>query len=239
MGADGLYKRIVHDLVEAGRDTPYAADANEPDPRYLGYGVRVAARGQIIARHRADLRGLPTAAKLALATRLIGSGYGEQKAIALHLLEQIEDWFQPHRFDVLDNLVRQLHGWSKIDAFTGSLLRHVLERHPTEFLPLVGRWNRDPDQWLRRASVVLFTRKVAASGRFNDIALRHCDSLKFAAEDTVRKGVGWALKDLMRSDRARVLDYVIELRRERVSSVITLYALRDVRGAERARILNG
>ena len=90
---------------------------------------------------------------------------------------------------------------------------------------------------MRRASVVLFTRKVARSGKYNDVALAHCDNLKHDPEDMVRKGVGWSLKDLMRSDKKRVLDYVVSLRQQGVSSVITLYALRDIKGAERGTIL--
>jgi 3-methyladenine DNA glycosylase AlkD len=232
-----LHKRIVADLVEAGRGSPYAADANEPDPRYLGYGVRLAGMQSIIAAHTAEIRKLSVADKVALATALIESGYGEQKRVALHVLEQIPEYFTPDRLDSLDTLMRQLHGWSKIDGFTGSLLKDVLERHPKELLRRVRRWNSDPDPWMRRASVVLFTRKVASSGEYTDVALEHCERLKHDTEDLVRKGVGWCLKDIMRADKKRVLDYVVSLRRQGVSSVITLYALRDIKGAERARVL--
>lgn len=53
----------------------------------------------------------------------------------------------------------------------------------------------------------------------------------------MQKGVGWSLKDLMRSDKERILDYVIDLRARGVSSVITLYAIKDIKGDERAEIL--
>ena len=98
-------------------------------------------------------------------------------------------------------------------------------------------WNGDDDLWLRRASVVLFTRKVAQSGLYTEVALELCDRLKHDAEDMVRKGVGWCLKDVMRADKRRVIEYVKRLRREGVSSVITLYAIRDLKGAERQSVL--
>jgi hypothetical protein len=53
----------------------------------------------------------------------------------------------------------------------------------------------------------------------------------------VRKAVGWAFKDVMCGDK-KVLDYVKSLRRRRVSSVITLYAIRDLKGKEKEEILN-
>jgi hypothetical protein len=54
----------------------------------------------------------------------------------------------------------------------------------------------------------------------------------------VRKAVGWAFKNVMCGDKKKVLDYVKSLRRRRVSSVTTLYAIRDLEGEEREEIFN-
>jgi hypothetical protein len=42
----------------------------------------------------------------------------------------------------------------------------------------------------------------------------------------------------MSSDTDRIIEYVINLRARGVSSVITLYAIKDIKGSERANILN-
>jgi 3-methyladenine DNA glycosylase AlkD len=102
---------------------------------------------------------------------------------------------------------------------------------------LLERWNRSPNRWKRRASVVAFVRKVGESGQFTEEALQLCENLVFDGEDLVRKGVGWVLKDVMRGDRQRVLEYVKELRRRSVSSTITLYAIRDLDERERGEVL--
>ena len=232
-----LYNSIVADLEAAGLESQYRADADEPDPRYKSYGVRAAGKDAIFRVHRQEIRGLERQEQLDLAQELIESEYGEQQSIALFILEPLAEYFTPNKFDQLDNYVRCLHGWSKIDAYTGSLLRDVLFQHPNELIELVGQWNRDKDLWLRRASVVLFTRKVAKSGRFNDIALNFCENLVYDPEVMVQKGVGWSLKDMMRSDKGRIMDYVKELRARGVTSVITLYAIKDLKGEERAEIL--
>lgn len=232
-----LYNSILTDLVAAGQESQYGADANEPDPRYKSYGVRAEGKKKIIRAHRQAIGGLQPQEQLELARRLIESEYGEQQSIALFILEPIAEHFTPDNFDQLDTYVRCLHGWSKIDAYTGSLLRDVLFQHPDELIDLVGQWNRDEDLWLRRASVVLFTRKVAKSGQFTDNALNFCENLVHDPEVMVQKGVGWSLKDMMHRDRERIMDYVIDLRARGVSSVITLYAIKDLKGDERAAIL--
>lgn len=234
---DCLYNSIVNDLVIAGRESRYRADADEPDARYKSYGVRADGRKEIIRAHRKAIRGLQQEQQLDLAWKLIESEYGEQQSIALFILEPHNEYFSPDKFAQLDRYVRLLHGWSKIDSYTGTLFRDVLFQHPDQFIDLVGQWNQDQDLWLRRASVVLFTRKVAKSGQFNDAALEFCENLIYDQELLVQKGVGWSLKDLMRSDRERIIDYVVDLRSRGVSSVITLYAIKDIKGEERAGIL--
>ncbi len=234
---NNLYETIVNDLVVAGQNSAYTADATEPDPRYLSYGVRVKEKNKIIAAHRATIRSLSREQQIDLAQRLIKSEYGEQQSIGLFILEPLASYFSPDKFDMLDALIRYLHGWSKVDAFASSLLRDVLFAHREPFLELVQDWNQDSNQWLRRTSVVLFTRKVAKSGLYTDVALKMCDSLLYDEEELVLKGVGWCFKDLMRSDKPRLMAYVSQLRRQGVSSVVTLYAIKDLKGQERAEFL--
>ncbi len=234
---NALYLAIVKDLEEAGKLSPYPADANELDPRYLSYGVRAAGKKEIITKHRKAIRALSQTAQIKLATQLIESRYGEQQSVGLFILEPFAEYYSPDKFKELDKLIRCIHGWSKVDSFTASLLRDVLFNHPDEFIKLVRVWNSDEDMWLRRISVVLFTRKVAKSGKFTDVALELCDNLIFDSEDLVLKGVGWSLKDLMKADKERIMDYVKELRNKDVSSTVTLYAIKDLKGQERQDFL--
>ncbi|WP_153769976.1 DNA alkylation repair protein [Labrenzia sp. CE80] len=181
-----------------GEGTPYVADANEPDPRYLGYGVRAPEMKRFLASLKPQFAALDADQKIELATRLIASGYGEQKGVAIALLENVPEHFPPERFNLMQELVSSLHGWSKIDSVTKLFLPNILSRHEQETIELLGRWNISEDKWLRRASVVLFTRKVAKSGLYKDIACRLCHALIHDNEHLVQTGVGWCLRDLMR-----------------------------------------
>ncbi len=102
------------------------------------------------------------------------------------------------------------------------------------------RWSQSPNRWKRRTPVVTFTRRVALEGEFIDEAMAICERLRFDEEDLVRKRVGWALKDAMRAGpgaKRRVIGMVKAMRREGVSAVVTLYAVRDLKGAERESVL--
>jgi 3-methyladenine DNA glycosylase AlkD len=174
--------------------------------------ARAAAKARVIKAHRATILALSEGEKQELARLLMESRYGEQQSVAMFVLDQMREHFNPGTFGVIDGYLRCMHGWSKVDAFTGGLLADLLFRYPKPMIVLADEWNRDPDRWLRRASVVLFTPKVAASGAFTDVALEFCHNLAFDEEIMVQKGVGWALKDLMRSDPPRIVAYVAQLR---------------------------
>lgn len=234
---DLLQTSIATKLSILGDGTPYVADANEPDPRYLGYGVRAPEMKSFVSSLWHEVAALDADQKIELAKRLIGSGYGEQKAVAIALLEKVPDQFPPKCFSLLEELVSGLHGWSKIDSVTKLFLPTILGRHTQETIELLERWNASDDRWLRRASVVLFTRKVARTGLYKDVARRFCHALIHDNEHLVQTGVGWCLRDQMRWHKEEILPYVVELRRTGVSSKITLYALRDIKGEERKAIL--
>ena len=102
---------------------------------------------------------------------------------------------------------------------------------------MLRKWNRSENMWKRRVSVVAFVWKIGSSGHFTDEVLELCDNLIWDKEDLVQKSVGWALRDNMHEAKKRVLEYVKSLRSKGVSSTITLYAIRDLKGKEREEVL--
>jgi 3-methyladenine DNA glycosylase AlkD len=143
----------------------------------------------------------------------------------------------PQHYERLDRMGECFTGWSHVDDVCITVIQPLLLAHRPETLALLERWNGSSNRWKRRASVVAFVRKIGESGEYTEEALRLCENLVGDSEDLVRKGVGWALKDVMRGDHARVIEYVKELRRRGASAVITLYAVRDLRAMERDEVL--
>jgi len=211
---EDLHSAISSNLQVLGDASQYTADANETDPRYLSYGVRAPEMKRFVSGLKAEFSQLEGEQKVELAKLLIHSGYGEQKTVALALLEAVPNFFAPERFDLLDQLMRSLHGWSKIDAYTNVFTGKILNAHRDACIELIRLWNADDDLWMRRASVVVFTRKIAKSGKFKDDALGNCEALKNDSEHLVQTGVGWCLRDLMRWHNDEILPYVCDLRKQ-------------------------
>ena len=200
---------------------------------YVSYGLKASEFRQIMKGFHPRFLMLSLQERMGLATRLLQEHIGELGHMGLFILTLgIED-LRPEHFAYLDGLPEHFRSWSHVDHFSLGVMQPLLWRYRKETLELLEEWSRSPIRWTRRASIVTFVRKAAQSGEFTDEVIHLCENLIWDEEDIVQKGVGWALKDNLRSAPERILPYIKDLRRRGVSSTITLDAIRDLRGTKR------
>ncbi len=238
-----LHRRIARDLERAARRSPVAGTAHGHAEAITHYGLRAPQLYDVIRRLRDEIAEPPLADRFALARLLLHSHVEEQGHVALAVLRGGLEEMQPKHFAVIDRLIDDFTSWSMTDDFASgkaSITWYLLQRFPDETLALLERWNASSNRWKRRASVITFTRAAAATGDYVDVTLRFCTALRHDADDLVQKGIGWTLKDAMRTGptaKRRVIALVKKMRRAGVRSTITLYAIRDLMGAERQAVL--
>jgi len=240
MKIEDLYSEIVKQLEE--RADVEVASKRIAKAKYFGitiksYGLTEAQGKELIESYLGDFRKLSLNVRLQLVKMFYASDFSEQVNLGDAILELSMKELTPTYFDSLDEIAGFLSNWGETDWFCIRVAQPLLRKYPSQTLELLRKWNSAKSLWKRRASVVAFVRKIGESDDFTNDALELCNNLIWDKEDYVRKGVGWALKDNMRSAKRRVLDYVKSLRRKGVSSVITLYAIRDLKGKEREEVL--
>ena len=237
-GVTDLAAEIRAAIEAAAGHRPPAPDRKfNKDDEFVSYGLKTDLWRDVMRGFHARIKALSLDDRLDLADALFRVRIGELGHSAIYALALSTRELGPQHFERLDRMADEFTGWSHVDDFCIAVLQPLLLAYRAETLALLDCWNRSPNRWRRRASVVAFVRKIGESGEFTEEALRLCEALVGDPEDLVRKGVGWALKDVMRGDRERVVAYVKELRRRGVSATITLYAIRDLRGRERDEVL--
>jgi 3-methyladenine DNA glycosylase AlkD len=202
------------------------------------YGISSSEFAEMVKKYRQAFKTLSFGERVELVRRFFRSGYAGQMSFGIALLKLNVKEMKPKDLGVLEEVADCLNNWGTTDGFCIDVMQPLLLAYPKQVLKLLREWNRSESLWKRRASVVVFTRRIGMSGEFTDEALALCDNLVRDEEDYVRKGVGWALKDTMRGDKKKMLNYVKGLRRKGVSAVITLYAIRDLNGIERKEVLD-
>ena len=230
-------QRAFADRASDRAATIPGTDRYEKSPDFTSYNLRSPQFTEVFKSFLPVFKKLTPEERRTLAETLLRSGVHELVATAIRLVALDLRSLLSEQRDFVARMPEYFHGWGSTDDFCINVLHPLMLRQPETVLPLLESWNRSPNRWARRASVVAFTRKVGASGRFTQDCLRLCEGLVWDAEDLVRKGVGWALKDTLRGQRQPVLAYIRNLRRRGVSAVITLYAMRDLTGAERQELL--
>jgi 3-methyladenine DNA glycosylase AlkD len=234
---EGLYQAAVGALREHADPHWAAVSQRFHKHKVRCYGLSSAAWKVILRQFREPFRQLTLEERLLLAERLLDSEMLEEPSLGVHLWAVSVDQLGPEHFSNLDCGLEHFNSWGTTDGFCVNVLQPLLRKYPSGVLTLLRQWNHSANRWKRRASVVAFVRKVGASGEFVDVTLELCENLVWDTDDMVQKGVGWALKDTMRGAKERVLEYVKDLRRRGVPSTITLYAIRDLEGAERQAVL--
>lgn len=232
-----LRDQVVQALEALARPGAFGKMPNPSSETYLHLGIKTATVRGLARQLSKEFRNLPWDDQVNLVLRLLDFGMDEAAHLGVFLLGLSVDDFTSVDAGGLDSIIGAFRGWSVTDAFCIEVLQPLLKRFATDILAITANWATADSRWKRRASAIVFVRKIGASGCYTHHGLRACERLITDSDDLVRKGFGWALKDLMRGDRETVLEYVVNLRRRGIPSVITLYALRDVRGAARQRIL--
>jgi 3-methyladenine DNA glycosylase AlkD len=96
---------------------------------------------------------------------------------------------------LLEEMITTGAWWDLVDA-TAPRVGELLGAEPATMVPLLRKWARSPDRWLRRSAVIaqLGFRQRTDTGLLTDVVLANADDPDFF----LRKAIGWALRDYAR-----------------------------------------
>jgi 3-methyladenine DNA glycosylase AlkD len=103
----------------------------------------------------------------------------------------------PSLLPVYEEMIVSGAWWDYCDDISGNALAPLLVKHPGTMKPLLRRWARGDDLWLRRAAM-LCQRRIKAgfdAALLYDCILPSIGGGKFADDFFIRKGIGWALRE--------------------------------------------
>lgn len=148
----------------------------------------------------------------ALCRALWETGAMEEGSIATTLAARLEPRLTPEDFEEFqDWLTRYVANWAHCDDLCTHALGRLLLLHK-ELLPRTVPWAASENRWLRRASAVALI-PLARSGALPPVFER-ADALLPDADDLVRKGLGWLLKEAGRNFPAPVSAYLLTRRQD-------------------------
>ena len=117
----------------------------------------------------------------------------------------------------VEHLVVEGAWWDLVDEVAGRTVSPLRRAFPSEIEPVIRRWSRSDDLWLRRTSVLsqLNARGDVDRDLLSEVVLAAAPSPEFF----LRKAVGWALRDLAHRDPVWVRAFVGRARVRPVAAV--------------------
>ncbi len=104
-----------------------------------------------------------------------------------------------------EEIIRTGAWWDLVDG-VAHRLGWLLQAHRAEVTPVLGRWSRDDDFWVRRASITaqLGAKAATDTALLAAVIEANLDDPEFF----IRKAIGWALRQYARTDPAWVRAFV-------------------------------
>jgi len=173
------------------------------------YGVarpqRDAALKPVWAAHPPADRGTWEASVRALYD---DAAFREERYAALALLAREKRWRDPDAVPLIEHLVVAGAWWDLVDVVASRTVSPLRRADPGAWDPVVRRWARSDDLWLRRTSVLS---QLGARGQVDrDLLAEVVLAAAPSSEFFLRKAIGWALRDLAHRDPAWVSAFVAE-----------------------------
>lgn len=104
-----------------------------------------------------------------------------------------------------EEIIRTGAWWDLVDG-VAHRLGTLLQAHRSELTPVLGRWSRDDDFWVRRAAITaqLGAKTATDTALLAAVIEANLDDPEFF----IRKAIGWALRQYARTDPAWVRAFV-------------------------------
>jgi 3-methyladenine DNA glycosylase AlkD len=203
------------------------------DLEFLGTSVP-ALRGVTTAWRKAA--GPITAADLtSLVRALWDRPYFECRLAAVLLLERDAALLSLEDMELLEHLLRRCGTWALVDSLAANAAGDVVRRHP-ETGPVLDRWARDPDFWIRRSALLALLGPLRRGGGDFDRFARYADQMLEEKEFFIRKAIGWVLRETGKRQPDLVTSW-LEPRLHRASGVTVREAVKPLAPDVRDRLL--
>ena len=136
------------------------------------------------------------------------AGYREERYMALELAgaKRYLSFRDLDTVAMFEEMVVTGAWWDFVDEVATHRLREMLERYPADMSRLMRLWSDDANMWKRRSAIIC---QVGRKGQTDVGLLFDCIEPNLSHKDFfIRKGIGWALRDLAWTDLETVESYV-------------------------------
>lgn len=214
-----ITKSIHDDLsVYASQSRKEKVAINHPTSMQV-FGLMVAELRTVTAKWQKALVHYSEEQWIELALSLANANNLECQLVAYELLWKNKKALLSLTLDQVLALGKHLDNWVSVDVYSLSVTGYCWQKGilPDE---IIEQWARNADRWIRRSALVsTVPLNLRARGGKGDVprTLRICSLLVSDRDEMVVKAMSWALRELSKSDKQAVEQFM-ELHKDNIHS---------------------
>jgi 3-methyladenine DNA glycosylase AlkD len=189
----------------------------------------------VVKAHVAELPSLDHDELIALVEALWAEPIHERRMAATVLLEMRNGWLTAADLPLLERLIRASLTWALVDGLAGDVVGDILAADGAGTQPVLDRWARADDFWVRRSALLAWLRPLRAGAPL-DRFLGYADRMLDEREFFIRKAIGWVLREVGKRRPIEVMDWLAP-RTHRASGVTMREATKYLPPADRERLM--
>jgi 3-methyladenine DNA glycosylase AlkD len=231
----GLISHLEARLRPAGTPERAAAEKSYLKSDLAFVGVTVWQIRSAVKEIAAEHRGIDHDQLVELVSELWSAPVFERRMASVMFLERYRDLLGIDDLALIERLLRESRTWALVDGLAGDIVGAILAAHPAGTTPVLDRWARDPDFWIRRSSLLAELRPLRAGAALAPF-LRRAELMLDEPEFFVRKAIGWVLREVGKRRPAEVTAWLAP-RTHRASGVTMREAVKYLPAGDAARLM--
>jgi len=199
---DNEHEWFREKLKELGNEKRAVGEKKYLKSPWEFYGVSVSLRHKIVKEWFKKHQSLRLDEAEELAEKLWGSGWHEEKSLAIEILRLVGDELTVKQIPLVTKMINGVTGWDHLDEIAIPVIGAMIDNDKAT-LKYLPKWAKSKNFWVRRAAVLSqitqFRRKSGNKKLFFEIIVPMFDEdMHWSKEERffVRKAIGWALREI-------------------------------------------
>ncbi|MDZ4746115.1 MAG: DNA alkylation repair protein [bacterium] len=168
------------------------------------YGIATSERRLVVRELEKEI-GFPDDL-LSLAEKLWNEDEREYQYAAYDILERKRKTLGLEHLPVIEKLITQKSWWDTVDVLAPRIAGPILRTEPQALRDLTHKWIESENFWLQRSAIIVQLSYKGDTDR--ELLFHHIKRRASSKEFFVRKGAGWALRELSKTDHNAVRTFV-------------------------------
>ena len=228
--------RVAAELKEAGSPERALNEKRYLKSELAHYGASVPDIDKAAKRMLAEEAELSRGLLLALVEELWSRPVHELRMVAVELLSRRAALLETGDIGLLERLLRESKTWALLDTLAIRVLGPLTRRFDS-LKPILHRWSRDTDFWLRRSVLLSYLLPMRQGDRevFDEFAA-HAEAMLEERAFFIRKAIGWVLRERTKRNPDEVFRWLYP-RAGRASGLTLREASKHLPEEQRERLL--